>query len=120
MMDILLLDIDGTLLHPGGYRQGVTAVGAFLGGAIGFSLERRLVRFRGDGPVWQRGLRYVVGIVSILPLSLGLGTVARMLCDEPGLLEGSLRLVRYTLIGLWLGLGAPWLFVKLRLARAEG
>jgi hypothetical protein len=26
------------------------------------------------------------------------------------------RLIRYGLIGLWVGFGAPWLFVKMRLA----
>jgi hypothetical protein len=27
-----------------------------------------------------------------------------------------MRFVRYMMVGLWAGLGAPWLFVRLRLA----
>jgi hypothetical protein len=31
-----------------------------------------------------------------------------------------MRFVRYALVGLWAGLGAPWLFLKLRLASKQG
>jgi hypothetical protein len=30
-----------------------------------------------------------------------------------------LRFIRYTLVGLWGGFGAPWLFVRLKLAETE-
>jgi hypothetical protein len=53
----------------------------------------------------------VLGIAVLLVLYAGLKAAFAGL--EPALL---FRLIRYGLIGLWSGLGAPWAFVKLGLA----
>jgi membrane-associated phospholipid phosphatase len=89
---------------------GATMVG--IGG--GLVLERRLVGFDVAGSLQQRTLRFLVGIVVLAGLWLGL----RMAFDglEPAIL---LRLVRYSLVGFWGAVGAPWTFVKLGLAQRE-
>ncbi len=89
----------------------VTPAAAFLGMGIGFALEVRYARFNAGGAWWKRLLRFVLGLVGVLALRFGLGALFEGL--EPTLV---FRLIRYTLIGLWAGFGAPWVFVKARLA----
>ena len=65
---------------------------------------------------WQRGLRFFVGVVGLPTLYLGL----RALFPAEGQpLYMSLRLVRYAAVGIWATFGAPWVFLRLRLARSE-
>ncbi|MCP4423182.1 MAG: phosphatase PAP2 family protein [Chloroflexi bacterium] len=93
-----------------------TAVGALLGLGLGLNLERSRVRFRVDGPVWKRVLRYLVGMAGTLALWMG----PRMfLPTDPLWLAVILRIARYTLILLWLGYYGPLVFVRLRLADAD-
>ncbi|MBN1178232.1 MAG: phosphatase PAP2 family protein [Anaerolineae bacterium] len=95
-------------------ESGVTTGATLLGMGVGFVLERRWVGFDSDGVWWRRGLRYLPGVVVMFILYAGLKAAFSSL--EPALL---FRFVRYTLIGLWGGLGAPWAFVKLRLAEGR-
>jgi hypothetical protein len=59
----------------------------------------------------KRAVRFLAGAVVLLALYFGLKAVL-----PDGLL---FRAVRYALIGIWVSLVAPWLFVKLRLAETE-
>jgi membrane-associated phospholipid phosphatase len=93
----------------------VTAAATLVGLVSGMVLERRWVRFRVEGEWWKRLLRYLLGVAVTFGLWMGLRVAFSDL--EPALL---LRFVRYGLVGLWAGLGAPWAFVRLRLAEAEG
>ena len=94
----------------------VTAVATVLGAGIGLVLERTRVRFLVDGPIWQRAVRYLLGIVVAGVIWAGLGQVFP---DEPLWLALPLRLLRYTLLTLWVTYYAPWVFVKLKLAQAK-
>ena len=94
----------------------VTAVASLLGAGIGLVLERSRVRFLVAGPIWQRALRYVLGIVVAGVIWAGLGQIFP---DDPLWLALPLRLLRYSLLTLWVTYYAPWAFVKLRLAQAE-
>ncbi len=88
-----------------------SSMGTLLGLGVGVTLERERVRFSTAGPWARRLARFVAGVVVLLGLYFGLKAV---------LPEGLLfRVVRYALIGLWAALGAPWMFVKLRLAQRE-
>jgi membrane-associated phospholipid phosphatase len=102
------------LFIPPGNDGLLTAVGALMGVATGVVLERRWVRFSSDGRWWKQVLRYFVGIVILIGLWLGLQIAFHQL--KPADLY---RLIRYALVGLWGGLGAPWLFLKLKLAKKE-
>ncbi|MGB5746187.1 MAG: phosphatase PAP2 family protein [Desulfobacterales bacterium] len=99
------------LFIPSGNDDMLTAVGALMGVATGLVLERRWVRFCSDGRWWKRVIRYFVGIVVLVGVWLGLRIAFHQL--EPA---DFYRAIRYALVGLWGGLGAPWLFVKLKLA----
>jgi membrane-associated phospholipid phosphatase len=93
-----------------------TPIGVFAGLGIGFALEVRYARFSAGGLWWKRLLRFALGLLVVVGLRFGLGALFEGL--EPVL---AFRLIRYALIGLWAGFGAPWLFVKIRLAdRAAG
>lgn len=95
--------------------KGVVTAGASLAGmSSGFVLERQWVRFSAQGPLGQRVLRFLLGAVGLAFFYLGLKLLFAGL--EPAPL---FRFVRYALVGLWGGFGAPWLFVRLRLAKAE-
>jgi len=83
------------------------------GMSVGMVLTGRFSPFSAAGPAWQRAVRFLVGTVGLFAIYLGLKFVF------PG--EGEplyfvMRVVRYVLVGLWVTLGAPWLFLKLRLA----
>jgi hypothetical protein len=91
-----------------------TALGALLGLGIGLALAVRIAPFDAGGAWWKRVLRFVIGGVIVFALRLGLGAVFDGL--EPAL---AWRIVRYTLIGLWAAVGAPWVFLATRLAERE-
>ena len=90
-----------------------TMAAVLMGMGVGIALMSRIAPFSTAGPAWQCFLRFLVGIVGVAIVYVGLRFVF------PG--EGEplyffLRVVRYALVGLWAGLGAPWLFLQLRLA----
>lgn len=92
----------------------LTAIGAFMGLSTGIILERRWVCFCSDGQWWQLVIRYLAGIVVLIGIWYGLRIAFEQ--HEPA---GLYRVLRYALVGLWGGLGAPWLFVKLKIAGRE-
>ena len=99
---------------PQASRYALSACGALLGFLPGIALERRWIRFCSEGSMFKRSLRFIVGLVVLLGIWLGLRFAFSEL--EPTSL---LRVVRYACVGLWGALGAPWLFVRLRLANTE-
>lgn len=103
------------LLGFSGAGKGVVTTGAALVGmGSGFVLERRWVGFSTSGSVGQRALRLLPGLIGLGLLWAGLKVVFAGL--EPAPL---FRFVRYGLVGLWAGFGAPWLFVRLKMAPVE-
>jgi len=92
----------------------LTSIATLMGVATGFVLERHWVRFGSPGPWQKKILRYLLGIVVLTGLWLGLRVAFAGL--EPAAL---FRVIRYLVVGLWGGLGAPWVFVRLKLAQME-
>jgi membrane-associated phospholipid phosphatase len=94
-----------------------TIMGTILGMSIGFTLEREYVRFKVNGLWWKRGLRFILGMVSVVIFYVGLKVVF------PGEVSHSiaiaLRMVRYSLVGFSMAFLAPWLFVATSLAERE-
>lgn len=93
-----------------------TAVGVLLGVGLGFPLESSRVRFRSDGAIWQRALRYLLGMAITVAIWFGLGAVFPR---DPLWLAIPLRIFRYFLVGLWIAYVAPVLFIRLRLTAAD-
>jgi membrane-associated phospholipid phosphatase len=110
----LVLPILMIFLIPAGNRYVTSMVAALMGVSAGFVLERRFVRFSSDGLIWKRTIRYFLGVGVLFILWAGLRIAFSTM--EPA---AWFRFIRYTLVGLWGGLGAPWLFVRLKLASRE-
>jgi len=102
------------LLNPAGDKYVLSMVSVLMGVCAGFALERRFVRFSCEGVWWKRTIRYLLGVVVLFGLWGGLKLAFSGM--EPA---GLLRFIRYALVGLWGGVGAPWMFVRLRLAEEE-
>lgn len=84
-----------------------TSAGSFFGLAFGLAWINSMGGHQVSGPVWKRALRYVIGLIGVLILWQGLGMVFPR---GDGVLELSLRFIRYTLVGWWVSGGAPWIF----------
>jgi len=90
----------------------VAATAVMAGFGCGLALTLRYVPFSANGRWWQRLLRYLIGAAVMLGIYLGLSA---LFPETEGGLYYLLRFIRYGLVGLWISLGAPWLFVQLHL-----
>jgi glycerophosphoryl diester phosphodiesterase/membrane-associated phospholipid phosphatase len=107
-----LLDVEEAI----GPSSVVTPAATLAGLAIGLVLLRQRGGFESDGPLGQRVVRVLVGLVGVVVLWQGLGAVFPGGEDLVALL---LRYLRYALVGAWVGGVAPLLFVRLGLAQPE-
>jgi hypothetical protein len=74
--------------------------------------------FSTAGPIWKRILRFGVKVIGILAFDLGWDVLFGLIA--PGgeaFFPLILRYIRYTLVGVWVSASAPWVLVKLKLAR---
>lgn len=83
-------------------------LGALFGFGIGLVLEEKYVRFSPRGVWWKQVLKFALGIA----IALGLRFALKPLLGDTALMN----FARYALIGAWMSLGAPWMFVRARLA----
>ncbi len=96
------------------YRHyAIMLAGMFLGSGVGFALEQRWVGFRAQGRLLHRGLRLLSGGAVLLGMFFALRRLGHTLDDAPLFVGLVSLLVGYAVLGLWLSLGAPWLFVRL-------
>jgi membrane-associated phospholipid phosphatase len=95
-------------------RGAVTATGALAGAGCGIAIALRHLPLESGRTLWQRGLRLLLGLFILFVLYVGLKMVFP---GEARSLHLVFRFVRYVLLGLWVTLGAPWLFNILRLTR---
>jgi membrane-associated phospholipid phosphatase len=92
-----------------------TIAGTFLGLTAGVAwLYARRGIFDAGGPVWQRLLRYLIGIAGVAILYLGLKAIFP---DGENLTAYAFRTLRYILVSSWVAVFAPLLFVQLGLGR---
>jgi membrane-associated phospholipid phosphatase len=94
----------------------VQITGAFLGIAVGVALTMRYLEFDASGLIWKRAVRFLLGVVVVAAIYFGLRLAFP---GEGESLYAVFRFVRYGLVGLWISLGAPWLFLRLNLAEAR-
>ena len=92
--------------------EGVFAVaGTFLGFGIGLPLlEHYQKNFTTNGPIFQRALRFTLGIIGVLILRFGLKLILPGGDEMLGLI---MKMVRYTVIGFWVSFLAPLMFQKI-------
>lgn len=99
-------------IKPASLETLIAMSGSLLGTLIGASVMHKLGWFDASGPWWQRVLRFLVGSIGLFLIWYGL---KKVLPQGDDLLASSLRYGRYALLSLWVQLGAPLLFFKLRL-----
>jgi len=90
-----------------------TSAGTFFGLAFGAAWIMSNGGYQATGPIGTRALRYVIGLVGVLFFWMGLGAIFPR---GDGFIFYFLRFFRYTLVGWWVAGGAPWLFVRFKLA----
>lgn len=106
----------GQSINPYQYDGLLTTAGSFLGLGLGILLLNQSGMISTKGALWKRVLRYLVGLIGLLILYLGLGSIFP---DEIDLISYSLRFLRYFLIGFWIAYGAPKTFCWLKLSQAQ-
>ncbi|MFC7741603.1 phosphatase PAP2 family protein [Nocardiopsis composta] len=84
--------------------------GGLLGAVAGFTVLDRRGWYSADGSLITRAARYVTGITGVLVI----WAVVRLAVPETAGAVG--EYIGYLLISLWAALGAPELFVRLRMA----
>ena len=96
---------------------GLTTAGTFFGLLAGLAWLKRQGGFSAAGSLGQRALRFVLGAAGILVFYVGLDVLFGLIApDSEALLPYVLRYIRYTFVGAWVSAGAPWVFIKLKLA----
>jgi membrane-associated phospholipid phosphatase len=105
------IGLPGLLLIVSDDKASVTSLAGWMGFASGLVGERRWIGFDSNGGSQRRALRFLLGGAVLLVVWAGLRWA--FAAWEPEML---FRFIRYLLVGLWAGLGAPWAFVRLGLA----
>lgn len=96
----------------------LTAAGTLFGLLAGMAWLNRRGGFDAGGALWQRILRYLLGLAGVLVFYLGLKALFGWIAPySEAALPYLLRYIRYALVGAWISAGAPWMFVKLKLAK---
>lgn len=88
--------------------------GAFFGLAGAAIYADKSAPFSVAGSFRKRSLRYLVGILSVAVIY----AAPKLLLAEMDAMP-LLRFLRYALVGSWIAIGAPWLFLKTGLATKE-
>jgi membrane-associated phospholipid phosphatase len=96
-------------------HDALNCAGTLFGMAAGVAWMSRVGGFRSDGQVEKRLARYLLGLIGVFILWYGLGAIFPR---QATLLGYSLRYLRYALVGSWISVGAPTLFLRLKLAEA--
>ena len=104
----------GPLPDPVSVEGIFTSAGSLFGLATGAAWIASRGGYQTAGPVGQRALRYVIGLIGVMILWYGLGEV---LPRGETVVPLILRYLRYSLVGFWITAGAPWLFFHFKLVR---
>ncbi|GAB1431503.1 phosphatase PAP2 family protein [Spirochaetota bacterium] len=97
--------------------QDTSISGVFFGTALGACFLFEKLHFdAASGSFVQKLLRFFLGIFVSALLYFGIKLVSPKSADAYYAL---FRFLRYGIVGLWISFGAPWLFLKLRLAETH-
>jgi len=96
-----------------------TLAGALFGSITGYALMRSQANFRPSENWGKRVLSYMLGILGLLLIYFGLDIAFSLIAADETIAGYALRYFRYALATFWVTFGAPWVFLKTRLAEAE-
>jgi membrane-associated phospholipid phosphatase len=98
--------------------QFFTLAGAFFGSITGYALMRQHARFLPADNWTKRVVSYIIGIVVLVLIYLGLDIAFSTVAADESIFGYVLRYIRYALATFWVTFGAPWVFIKTRLAES--
>jgi len=96
-----------------------TLSGALFGAVAGYVLMKSKAPFAAAGSWGQKAGRYLLGIVGVLIALYGLDALFGLIATDESVLGYLLRYIRYGATTFWVMFGAPWAFLKLKLAGDE-
>jgi undecaprenyl-diphosphatase len=99
------------------FAEYMTVAGALFGAVSGYVLMKRYARFRTEGTWPRKAGRYLLGIIGAIVLLVGLDLLFAPLAVDASTLGYLLRYVRYAAVAFWGLFGAPWVFLRLSLAK---
>ena len=105
---------DADPIAPLALSSMVSNAGTFFGLAVGGLWLNQRGYFDARGPLWQRLLRFLLGVIGVFILWFGLGEIFPR---GETLAPYILRYIRYALVGLWISGIAPWLFIQIKIAQ---
>jgi hypothetical protein len=97
----------------------ITLAGFLFGAVAGLVWKGKYAPFKMEGSAPQKVGRYIVGIVGLFALYLGLDILFGLFAPDASLAGYILRYIRYSLVSIWAIFGAPWAFLKLKLAESS-
>jgi len=102
------------------FPRDTTISGAFLGAAIGFAFASRNVPLSYGDSATSKAIRYFVGLASAGAVYYLCKLASNPLEAISGNTQERLvRFARYAVLGGWMSYGAPFLFIKLKIAKRE-
>ena len=102
------------LVHPVQYTA--VATGTLAGVGVGLALTHRYVSFKVGGLWWHYAARFIIGSAIVFALYMGFKIISP---GEESAFYLAFRFISYGLVGVWICLGAPWLFQKLKLSKQQ-
>jgi len=113
-----LVVVPGILISLWSFPEAAKVLGAVSGLGIGFILEGRYVRFDVAGSAGKRILRSVAGLVIVFVVLMILKVLLEPLEGPRGPAGAVVCAVRYMVTGFTVAVGAPWVFIRIKLAGA--
>ena len=104
-----------TFIKPSSWTIG--DMGFLAGFGTGYCVLKEFIAFNTAGGFLNKLLRYLTGIAGLVIIYYALKEISP--ADESSYYLPFL-FVRFMFMGLWLSAGAPWVFTKMKLVRAEG
>ena len=77
------------------------------------------INFKTEGSWVQKLGRYALGIVGVIIIMYGLDIFFSQLAGDESFTGYLLRYIRYALTTFWVMFGAPWVYLRLRLANTK-
>ena len=96
-----------------------TLGGGLFGSVTGYVLMQQHARFRMDGSWVQRAGRFLLGMVGVLLCWQGLSILFEFVTADETASGYVLRYIRYAVTTFWAMFGAPWVFLRVKLAAGE-
>ncbi len=105
----------GEALHPYAITGLITSSATLFGLFAGVAFIEKKGGFSASGTSKKRFLRYLLGLVGLLVFYIGLKLIFP---SGETLIAYIFRYIRYALVGFWVSGGAPFVFLKTKLANS--